>query len=76
MSCKDETYIINLCDCVLGLTAERNQRFDFLRGDPRRNGKEGAMLPVDAYYPSLSLVYNIAKSSILSQSGFSTSPTR
>ncbi len=47
---KDEHYILDLCDRVLGLTASRQHRFDFLRGDT------GAKLPVDAYYPELDLV--------------------
>lgn len=51
----DEAYIIDLCDLVLGQTAERQAKFDFLRGDARP-GKQGAKLPVDAYYPSLGLV--------------------
>ena len=51
----DESYVINLCDEVLGLTASRQHRFDFLRGDSR-DGKQGVCLPVDAYYESLNLV--------------------
>jgi hypothetical protein len=47
---KDEHYILDLCDRVLGLTASRQHRFDFLRGDT------GTKLPVDAYYPELNLV--------------------
>ncbi|TVQ51090.1 MAG: hypothetical protein EA377_13315, partial [Phycisphaerales bacterium] len=39
-----------LCDKVLGRTARRQHRFDFLRGD------SGRKLPVDAYYPDLKLV--------------------
>ena len=46
----DERYIIDLCDEVLKLKALRQYRFDFLRGD------SGTKLPVDAYYPALSLV--------------------
>ena len=46
----DESYIIDLCDVVLGLKASRQHRFDFLRGDA------GTMLPVDAYYVKLNLV--------------------
>lgn len=46
----DESYIIDLCDEVLKLKALRQYRFDFLRGD------SGTKLPVDAYYPPLSLV--------------------
>ena len=46
----DEYYIIDLCNEILGLTALRQYRFDFLRGD------RGTPLPVDAYYPDLKLV--------------------
>jgi hypothetical protein len=52
---KDQNYIIDLCDELLGLNAHREYRFDFLRGDPGRNGI-GRKLPVDAYYASLALV--------------------
>jgi len=50
----DESYILDLCDEVLGLTAVRQCRFDFLRGDP---GKRGicAKLPIDACYEELKL---------------------
>ena len=52
---KDETYIVDICDHILGLKASRGHRFDFLRGDP---GKDGIRLPlpVDAYYVELDLV--------------------
>jgi hypothetical protein len=46
----DESYIIDLCDEVLNQKAQRQHRFDFLKGD------SGIKLPVDAYYPSLKLV--------------------
>lgn len=51
----DESYVIGLCDSILNRKAKRQQRFDFLRGDP---GKRGVcvQLPVDAYYDDLSLV--------------------
>jgi len=51
----DEAYVINLCDEVLSTSALRQHRFDFLRGDARP-GKQGARLPVDAYYPDKQLV--------------------
>lgn len=51
----DENYVIDLCDEVLGKTASRQHCFDFLRGDPGKNG-QGRKLPVDAYYPSKNLV--------------------
>ena len=46
----DECYVIDLCNEILGQTASRQHRFDFLRGD------SGMTLPVDAYYASLNLV--------------------
>jgi len=46
----DESYVINLCDEVLGMKAYRQHKFDFLRGDT------GMPLPVDAFYPELNLV--------------------
>jgi very-short-patch-repair endonuclease len=49
---RDEEYIIALCDDVLGLKAERQKRFDFLRGD----GPRAIRLPVDAYYARHRLV--------------------
>ncbi len=48
----DEFYVIDLCDEILDLNASRQHTFDFLRGD----GTPGRKLPVDAYYPELSLV--------------------
>jgi len=47
---RDEAYVLDLCDQLLGHAAFRQHRFDFLRGD------RGHRLPVDAYYPSLNLV--------------------
>jgi hypothetical protein len=52
---KDETYVIDLCDDVLGATAVRGHRFAFLRGDPDKRGIRHC-LPVDAFYPTLNLV--------------------
>jgi hypothetical protein len=56
MKNRDEDYVINICDRVLNQTSTRQHRFDFLRGDPVRNGGLGRKLPVDAYYGSLKLV--------------------
>ena len=50
MSARDESYIIDLCDEVLGHTASRQHRFSFLVGHA------GTRLPVDAYYADLNLV--------------------
>lgn len=51
---RDELYIIDFCDRVLNLSATRQKRFPFLRGDPGKNDR-CAMLPVDAYYEQLNL---------------------
>jgi hypothetical protein len=56
MKSRDEDYVINICDRLLRLKAQRQSRFDLLRGDPGRNGSVGRRLPVDAYYPELNLV--------------------
>jgi hypothetical protein len=47
---KDESYVLDLCDEVLGIQGTRQYRFAFLRGDA------GTTLPVDAYYEPLKLV--------------------
>ena len=47
---RDEGYVLDLCDRVLGRVARRQHRFDFLTGDT------GRRLPVDAFYPDLKLV--------------------
>jgi hypothetical protein len=52
---RDETYIVDLCDAVLGQPALRQYRFPFLFGDPTKRGRR-IPLPVDAYYEKLSLV--------------------
>ena len=43
--------MIDLCDEILEESALREHRFDWLRGDPGRDGRKAATLPVDAYYP-------------------------
>lgn len=53
---RDEDYVIDLCDEVLKEKALRQHRFNFLRGDSRKDGKPGRKLPVDAYYESKKLV--------------------
>jgi hypothetical protein len=53
---RDEQYILDLCDNLLGVESRRQHRFDFLRGDAGPSGGKGQRLPVDAYYPSLNLV--------------------
>lgn len=51
---RDEQYIIDLCDQILGFTALRQHKFDFLRGDENKR-KQRRRLPIDAYYPTLRL---------------------
>lgn len=52
---KDEHYVLDICDKVLGLTSSRQHKFDFLLGDIGKNGKP-RKLPVDSYYDKLNLV--------------------
>jgi very-short-patch-repair endonuclease len=58
---KDEQYVIDLCNKILGLKAKRQYRFDFLLGDPNKDGK-CVKLPVDAYYPDKNLVVEYCES--------------
>lgn len=55
----DEHYLIDLCDRILGRTALRQHRFEFLVGDPSPKTKRRLVLPVDAYYPDLNLVVEV-----------------
>jgi hypothetical protein len=52
---KDQEYVVDLCDGILGERALREHRFDWLLGDPNRRGVR-ARLPVDALYPQHRLV--------------------
>lgn len=51
----DESYVIDLCDEVLGETARRQHRFEWLRGDPNTLSR-CAYLLVDAFYEKRKLV--------------------
>lgn len=51
----DEVYVLNLCDLALEEVGLRQHRFDWLRGDPGRNGRR-AKLPVDGYWPKANVV--------------------
>jgi hypothetical protein len=52
---KDEKYVIDLCDKILGMSSIRQHKFEFLLGDKSANGSQ-AKLPVDSFYPELGLV--------------------
>jgi hypothetical protein len=51
----DESYVVDLCDELLGERALRQHCFPWLLGDPGKNGQR-RQLPVDAYYPDHRLV--------------------
>jgi hypothetical protein len=51
----DEAYVIELLDQLVGDDSARQHGFDWLLGDPNRNGKRVA-LPVDAFWPDQKLV--------------------
>lgn len=51
----DEAYVIDLCERALGCSASWQHTFDWLLGDPGKNGSR-RWLPVDAYWPEHGLV--------------------
>lgn len=51
----DEVYVLDLCDQDLGTAGSRQHRFDWLLGDPGRNGQR-RRLPVDGYWANHQLV--------------------
>lgn len=52
---RDEHYILDICDEVLGDKALRQHKLPFLLGDANSRDKR-RHLPVDAYYPEQNLV--------------------
>lgn len=52
---QDEAYALALCDEIIGTPGIREARFDWLPGDPGKNGAR-RQLPVDVYWPHLGLV--------------------
>ena len=59
----DKTYVLDLCDAVLEVKAEREKRFNFLIGDLQKDGRTYTKLPVDAYYGSLKLAVEFHEAS-------------
>jgi hypothetical protein len=45
----DEHYLLDICDRVLEGTALRQHRFDFLRGDPDRYGRQAPPPPRQSF---------------------------
>lgn len=70
ISDKDEQYVIDLCDEVLGVKASRQYRFSFLTGDA------GTPLPVDSYYDSLKLVVEFREKQHTEEVKFFDKPDR
>lgn len=56
MALENEQYVLSLCDEALGVTGIRHHTFDWLRGDESPKTGRRKPLPVDAYWPSFSLV--------------------
>lgn len=56
----DEEYVLSICDEILGEKGVRQHGFDWLRGDPGKDGRR-RMLVVDAYYPRHRLVVEYAE---------------
>lgn len=75
ISDKDEYYVLDLCDKVLGLTSSRQQKFDFLLGDPNSKGV-AAKLPVDSFYKELNLVVEYRERQHTERVNFFDKPNR
>lgn len=56
---KPQTYVLSLCDQVLGLPGLREHRFDWLLGDVSPRSGRATKLPVDSYWPALGLVVEV-----------------
>jgi hypothetical protein len=52
---RDESYVLDLLDELLGVRGSRQHRFDWLVGDPGQDTQR-RQLPVDSYWPGLGLV--------------------
>src|ERR1035437_4666543 len=48
----DESYVLDLCDKVIGKKSVRQKRFEFLLGDFHKDGITRTKLPVGAFYKS------------------------
>ncbi|MFL0176143.1 hypothetical protein ACJH6I_22590 [Mycobacterium sp. SMC-13] len=68
----DEHYVLDLCDEILGIPGRRQQRFDWLRGDPSAKRPRGTELPVDGYGPIWDWSSSSRRSSIRSRRYSST----
>ncbi|WNV86688.1 hypothetical protein [Umezawaea sp. Da 62-37] len=51
----DEAYVLDLCDQLLNEDGKRQARFDWLIGDPGKDGR-ARTLPVDSHWPRHALV--------------------
>lgn len=56
MPLQNESYVISLCDEVLGIPSSRHHTFSWLLGDSSPKSGRRRALPVDAYWPTLALV--------------------
>jgi hypothetical protein len=57
----DEFYVLDLADRVLGASASRQHRFEWLRGDFSEKRQTSSYLPVDGYWEELKLVVEYAE---------------
>lgn len=53
---RDEFYVLDICDEVLGIEGVRGYRFDWLLGDLSVKTGSRTRLPVDAFWADLALV--------------------
>lgn len=71
----DESYVIDLCESILGQPASRQHRFEWLEGDPGQSGRK-FRLPVDAHWPLLGLVVEYRESQHDAPTPFFDKPER
>lgn len=70
---RDEAYALELCDQVIGTLSVREAKFEWLLGDPGKNGRR-RQLPVDAYWPDQGLVIEFWESQHESPAPFFDKP--
>jgi len=72
----DESYVIELCDVVVGSTGHRQHRFEWLRGSVSPTTGRSVALPVDAFWPDRGLVVEFRESQHFEATPFFDKPDR
>lgn len=56
---RDATYVLDICDLLLGIAGSREHTFEWLAGDLSPKTGRCRLLPVDSYWESLRLVVEV-----------------